>query len=268
MAEARWPNAITLPVSKILFERGNVALTLETMRTVTDDIAEKAMGYVDSALQNAGITSDDVDAVIMVGGSSYLRSMQRCIEKKFEKLPWDAGIYLDQPEEIVALGAAMYQADLDQGQERFSLHLPMDTHLLCQEWVGDKLKWIERSLGKSKENTLPFGTSWPEPIIPIPKGLTEIRWSLRQSHSFSEDEPDVIEQVIFEDYSGQADKLRLKYLFDLNACLQEWEPSLILRDDQAITGSPRRYDWLTEQPDALAQRYGISNSTQWKVPSS
>jgi hypothetical protein len=204
----------------------------------------------------------------MVGGSSYLNSMQRCIESEFRGLKWNAGIYLERPEAIVAIGAAKYQADLDRGRERFGLRLPMDTDLRYQKQEGDELRWDELNIGNPKEDRflLPFTSRWPHLIVPIPKGLSELHWTIEQKHSFSPNRADVIEQITFKKYSGQPDHLKLVYGFDRNGCLERWKPSLIMQDSQPITGSPRRYDWLDKNPTALAKEFSIDNSPQWKEP--
>ncbi len=263
MAEAPWPERVELPSSKIVLEK--LVLTLDQMNSVTKQFATEAQAVIRAALKQANLgSSKEVGAVIMAGGSSYLRSMQELIRNEFELLDWDNGIYLHQPDELVAIGAAMYQSDLDRGHKRFRLRLPMETFLSYQEKAGDGFEWREKPLGNPKEHVLPFHSRWPHPVVPIPKGLKDISWTLEQRYSYSTDVPDVIEQITFRNDNGHADKLKVKFDFDLNACLRTWEPTLILRDGPVTTGSLRHYDWLKKDASALAREFQIDNAPQWK----
>jgi hypothetical protein len=259
MAEAKWPEQVKLPDSKMVFETGELGLSFETLQKVVTPIAEKAIQYVDYALQSGKITARQIQAVILVGGSSYLRSVQDMIEKKFPDLTWGAGIYLEQPEEIVAMGAALYQSALDRGEESFRLRLPMTTSLLYQVNENGVLREKALEIG-SPENTLPFaGPKFPLKQVSIPKELKAINWKVIQEHTYSQAVPDVIEQVVFSDLDGHSDHLVLKYKFDQNACLQRWEPELVRTGGKPLTGSPRRYDWNDKDPFALAREFAIDH---------
>ncbi|MEM4724377.1 MAG: Hsp70 family protein [Candidatus Hadarchaeum sp.] len=127
--EASQSKVVILPDSKREFEPGTIRLTIGQLNKVAEEIAERAREIIQGALKSAGIHSSDIEAVVMVGGSSYLRPLQKVIATEFPKLEWGRGLYLEQPEEIVAIGAAMYQADLDHGRQRFGLRMPMETFL-------------------------------------------------------------------------------------------------------------------------------------------
>jgi len=55
------------------------------------------------ALKDAGYTSDDIDKVILVGGSTRIPAIQQVVEKIFQKQP-SKGV---NPDEVVAVGAAI-----------------------------------------------------------------------------------------------------------------------------------------------------------------
>lgn len=257
--EASQSKVVILPDSKREFEPGTIRLTIGQLNRVAEEIAERAREIIQGALKSAGIHSSDIEAVVMVGGSSYLRPLQKVIATEFPKLEWGRGLYLEQPEEIVAIGAAMYQADLDHGRQRFGLRMPMETFLEYEKEVHSEYRPEKLTIAHPKENRfLPISSRWPKPIVAVPKGLTEINWPLKQKHSVSK-AVDVIERIVFKDYSGRPDHVKLEYRFDRNGCLEIWKPSLILQGVPTKTDSRRLYDWIDKDPDELATDYSICN---------
>src|SRR5699024_5469264 len=77
---------------------------------LTSDLVERTMDPVKKALQDADLTSSDLDKVILVGGSTRIPAVQEAIEKETGKEP-SRGV---NPDEVVALGAAI-QAGVLQG---------------------------------------------------------------------------------------------------------------------------------------------------------
>ena len=53
-------------------------------------------------LQNAGLTTSDIDEIILVGGSTRIPAIQDAVQKFFGKAP-SKGV---NPDEVVAVGAA------------------------------------------------------------------------------------------------------------------------------------------------------------------
>ncbi|MDX1651830.1 MAG: molecular chaperone DnaK [Brumimicrobium sp.] len=67
------------------------------------DIVEKTIAPCRSALKNAGLSTSDIDEVILVGGSTRIPIIQDAVKKFFGKEP-SKGV---NPDEVVAIGAAI-----------------------------------------------------------------------------------------------------------------------------------------------------------------
>ncbi|MBX2949156.1 MAG: molecular chaperone DnaK [Crocinitomicaceae bacterium] len=67
------------------------------------DIVERTIAPCRSALKNAGLSTSDIDEVILVGGSTRIPIIQDAVERFFGKAP-SKGV---NPDEVVALGAAI-----------------------------------------------------------------------------------------------------------------------------------------------------------------
>lgn len=88
-------------------EAGPLHLDLNMSRTkfeeLTMDLVEKTMGPVRTALKDASLTGNDIDKVILVGGSTRIPAVQEAIKKVLGKDP-HKGV---NPDEVVAMGAAI-----------------------------------------------------------------------------------------------------------------------------------------------------------------
>lgn len=67
------------------------------------EIVERTIAPCRSALKNAGLSTSDIDEIILVGGSTRIPVIQAAVEKFFGKAP-SKGV---NPDEVVALGAAI-----------------------------------------------------------------------------------------------------------------------------------------------------------------
>ena len=81
----------------------DMTLTRAKFNELTADQVEKTMGPLRQALSDAGLTPQDIDRVILVGGSTRIPAVQEAIEKFMGKEAYK-GI---NPDECVALGAAI-----------------------------------------------------------------------------------------------------------------------------------------------------------------
>jgi len=70
---------------------------------LTDDLIQRTLGPCKKALEDAGMTSSDIDDVILVGGSTRIPKVQESVESFFGKKP-SKGV---NPDEVVAIGAAI-----------------------------------------------------------------------------------------------------------------------------------------------------------------
>lgn len=78
-------------------------LTRAKFEQLTDHLVQRTLGPCKKALEDASMTSADIDEVILVGGSTRIPKIQEEVEKFFGKKP-SKGV---NPDEVVAIGAAI-----------------------------------------------------------------------------------------------------------------------------------------------------------------
>ncbi len=80
-----------------------MTLTRAQFNQMTADLVEKTMGPVRQAMQDSGLSMNEIDKVLLVGGSTRIPAVQEAIQKFSGKQPFK-GI---NPDECVAMGAAL-----------------------------------------------------------------------------------------------------------------------------------------------------------------
>jgi len=78
-------------------------LTRAKFEQFADDLVRRSMEPVKTALSDTGLSTSDIDEVILVGGSTRIPKIQEEVEKFFGKKP-SKGV---NPDEVVAIGAAI-----------------------------------------------------------------------------------------------------------------------------------------------------------------
>ena len=78
-------------------------LTRAKFEQLSADLVKRSMTPVKNALSDAGLSTDEIDEVILVGGSTRIPVIQEEVEKFFGKKP-SKGV---NPDEVVAVGAAI-----------------------------------------------------------------------------------------------------------------------------------------------------------------
>ena len=81
----------------------NLTLTQAKFNELTSDLVQATMEPVRQALSDSGLSTSELDKVLMVGGSSRIPAVQEAVKKLIGKEPFK-GI---NPDECVALGAAL-----------------------------------------------------------------------------------------------------------------------------------------------------------------
>ncbi len=87
-------------------------LSREQFELLTGDLVSRTMAPVRRALRDAGVAADEVDGVVMVGGSTRMPQVRAAVRKLFGQEPLTD---LD-PDQVVAIGAAI-QADVLAGNK-------------------------------------------------------------------------------------------------------------------------------------------------------
>ena len=99
----------------------DLSLSAEIFFTLTASLIARTMGPTRKALRDAGLGMDDIDGVVLVGGSTRMRHVRTAVADYFKREPLTN---LD-PDKVVALGAAM-QANLLVGNHRTDDWLLLD----------------------------------------------------------------------------------------------------------------------------------------------
>ena len=118
-----------------------LTLTRAKFNELTADLVESTMGPVRQAMSDSGLSTSEIDKVLMVGGSSRIPAVQEEIKKFIGKEPFK-GI---NPDECVAIGAAL-QAGVMGGEVKGLLLLDVTTLSLGIETMGGiNTKIIDRN---------------------------------------------------------------------------------------------------------------------------
>ncbi|ABO67785.1 MULTISPECIES: molecular chaperone DnaK [Geobacillus] len=116
-------------------------LTRAKFEELSAHLVERTMGPVRQALQDAGLTSADIDKVILVGGSTRIPAVQEAIKRELGKEP-HKGV---NPDEVVAIGAAI-QGGVIAGEVKDIVLLDVTPLSLGIETMGGVFtKLIERN---------------------------------------------------------------------------------------------------------------------------
>ncbi len=106
-------------------------LTRAKLEQLVGDLVERTKGPVQQALKDAGISSREIDEVVLVGGQTRMPAVQEMVKQVFGKEP-HKGV---NPDEVVAIGAAI-QAGVLKGEVKDILLLDVTPLTLGVETYG------------------------------------------------------------------------------------------------------------------------------------
>ncbi|HWF73107.1 MAG TPA: molecular chaperone DnaK [Solirubrobacteraceae bacterium] len=134
----------------------NTSLTRAKFEQLTKDLVERTRGPVEQALSDAKVTADDIDEVILVGGSTRIPAVQELVRRLTGGKDPNMTV---NPDEVVALGAAI-QAGVLKGEVEDVVLLDVTPLSLGLETLGGVMtKVIERNTTIPARRTETFSTA-------------------------------------------------------------------------------------------------------------
>ncbi|RZD16371.1 MAG: molecular chaperone DnaK [Candidatus Acididesulfobacter guangdongensis] len=133
----------------------NLKITRAKLEQLTGDLIERSMKPVGIALKDAGLTTSQIDEVVLVGGQTRMPKVQEKVKDFFGKEP-NKGV---NPDEVVAVGAAIQGAVL-KGDVKDVLLLDVTPLSLGIETLGGvTTKLIEKNTTIPSRKSQIFSTA-------------------------------------------------------------------------------------------------------------
>ncbi len=216
-------------------------LKRELFENLIRDIVDRTLGPCRQAMRDAGLEPEQIDEVVLVGGSTRIPMVRRAVEALFKAKPHSEL----NPDEVVALGAAV-QAAILSGDVQDKLLLDVTPLSLGIETMGGVVsKLIHRNSTIPASATEVFTTSVDgqrNVLIHVVQGERELAKDCRSLARF--DLKDI------EPMPAGMARIEVRFLIDANGILNVTARDLRSGKEQSIEVKPS-YGLTEEQVEAM-----------------
>ncbi len=131
-------------------------LTRAKFEAMIDDLLKETLTHIDTALNDAGLNKNEINEIVMVGGSTRIPKVQQLVSEYFNGKKLNKSV---NPDEVVALGAAI-QAGVLSGEVKDVLLLDVTPLSLGIETLGGVMtKIIEKGTTIPVKKSQVFSTA-------------------------------------------------------------------------------------------------------------